>query len=284
MFKRLLYLFYITILSLLSFVLVAQEMEATELVRLKELAEQNKKEGEEFLTENKKKEGVITLPSGLQYKVVKEGDGPIPTINDIVTVNYIGTLIDGTEFDSSYKRGQPATFPVKGVIPGFSQALQLMKVGSKWQLFIPSNLAYGERGAGKEIGPNATLIFYVELLKLPISKEGQTAPAFGQSSKEAIRALKKLEAKCQAGINYRDYVRALGEAKFEVNLFLEGKEAKNNPDLAELVTKAMKEYEEARDYWEMHIRSSWINISEVLNLKWEMASSYLKAAMTFISE
>ena len=143
-----------------------KEVMAKQQARMKELAEKNKKEGEAFLAENKKKEGVITLPSGLQYKVIKEGDGKIPTINDTVTVNYRGTLIDGKEFDSSYTRGQPVTFPVKGVIPGFSEALQLMKVGSKWQLFIPSNLAYGERGAGEEIGPGATLIFELELVSI----------------------------------------------------------------------------------------------------------------------
>ena len=146
-----------------------KEMMAKQQARMKELGEKNKKEGEAFLAENKKKEGVKTLPSGLQYKIIKEGDGKIPTINDTVTVNYRGTLIDGTEFDSSYQRGQPASFPVKGVIAGFSEALQLMKVGSKWQLFIPSNLAYGERGAGNEIGPNATLVFELELVSI---KEG----------------------------------------------------------------------------------------------------------------
>ena len=119
-----------------------------------EVAKKNKTEGESFLAENKKKEGVITLPSGLQYKIVKEGTGETPKLEDTVTVNYRGTLIDGTEFDSSYRRGQPATFSVKGVIAGWTEALQLMKVGSKWQLFVPSNLAYGERGAGRDIGPN----------------------------------------------------------------------------------------------------------------------------------
>lgn len=106
---------------------------------------------------------MVTLPSGLQYKVIKEGEGEKPTANDTVTINYRGTLIDGTEFDSSYKRG-PATFRVTGVIPGFSEVLQLMKTGSKWQVFIPDNLAYGERGAGNAIGPNTTLIFEIELM------------------------------------------------------------------------------------------------------------------------
>jgi FKBP-type peptidyl-prolyl cis-trans isomerase FklB len=143
-----------------------KEIRAKQVARLKELGEKNKKEGEAFLAENKKKEGVITLPSGLQYKIIKEGDGKVPKSTDTVTVHYRGALIDGTEFDSSYTRGQPANFPVKGVIAGMSEALQLMKVGSKWQLFIPSNLAYGERGAGDDIGPNATLIFDMELISI----------------------------------------------------------------------------------------------------------------------
>ena len=129
-------------------------------------AEKNKKEGDAFLAANKAKEGVITLPSGLQYKILKEGDGKKPTDADTVQVHYRGTLIDGTEFDSSFKRGQPATFPVKQIIPGWREALKLMPVGSKWQLFIPPELAYGARGAGSDIGPNATLIFEVELLAI----------------------------------------------------------------------------------------------------------------------
>ncbi|MEK6697123.1 MAG: FKBP-type peptidyl-prolyl cis-trans isomerase [Candidatus Deferrimicrobiota bacterium] len=128
------------------------------------LAEKNKGEGEKFLAENGKKEGVKTLPSGLQYKEITPGKGKSPKTTDTVTTHYKGTLIDGTEFDSSYKRGQPATFQVSGVIPGWTEALQLMKEGAKWQLFVPSNLAYGEKGAGREIGPNATLIFEVELI------------------------------------------------------------------------------------------------------------------------
>jgi FKBP-type peptidyl-prolyl cis-trans isomerase FklB len=128
--------------------------------------EANKKEGEAFLAANKSKEGVVTLPSGLQYKILKAGTGPKPTAADSVVCNYKGTLINGTEFDSSYKRGQPATFPVGGVIKGWTEALQLMPVGSKWQLFIPSSLAYGDRGAGGDIGPGATLIFEVELMSI----------------------------------------------------------------------------------------------------------------------
>lgn len=126
----------------------------------------NKKAGEDFLAENGKKEGIKTLPSGLQYEVLVEGNGPKPTANDRVTTHYHGTLIDGTVFDSSVERGQPATFPVNGVIKGWTEALQLMPVGSKWRLFIPSDLAYGDRGAGAQIQPNSTLIFEVELLSI----------------------------------------------------------------------------------------------------------------------
>jgi FKBP-type peptidyl-prolyl cis-trans isomerase len=127
-------------------------------------AENNKKQGIAFLEANKTKEGVVTLPSGLQYKVLQEGTGAKPTVTDSVVCNYRGTLLDNTEFDSSYKRGQPITIPVTGVIKGWTEALQLMPVGSKWQLFVPSDLAYGERGAGGPIGPNATLIFEIELV------------------------------------------------------------------------------------------------------------------------
>jgi FKBP-type peptidyl-prolyl cis-trans isomerase FklB len=132
--------------------------------------EKNKKEGEAFLAENKKKEGVKTLPSGLQYKVIKAGTGKKPAAADTVTTHYRGTLIDGTEFDSSYKREKPATFQVSGVIPGWTEALQLMEEGAKWQLFVPPNLAYGERGAGQVIGPHATLIFEVELISIQEKK------------------------------------------------------------------------------------------------------------------
>ena len=128
--------------------------------------ENNKKQGVAFLEANKAKEGVVTLPSGLQYKVLQKGTGPKPTATDSVVCNYRGTLLDSTEFDSSYKRGQPLTIPVTGVIKGWTEALQLMPVGSKWQLFVPSDLAYGERGAGGPIGPNATLIFEIELVSI----------------------------------------------------------------------------------------------------------------------
>ena len=126
----------------------------------------NLEEGAAFLTENKAKEGVVTLPSGLQYEVITEGTGPKPAATDKVSVHYHGTLLDGTVFDSSIERGTPASFPVNGVIQGWQEALQLMPVGSKWKLFIPADLAYGERGAGGAIGPNATLIFDVELLSI----------------------------------------------------------------------------------------------------------------------
>lgn len=142
------------------------EMKTKQAEHAKVLGEKNKKEGEAFLAENKKKEGVKTTASGLQYKVIKDGSGKKPKATDTVTVHYKGTLIDGTEFDSSYKRGEPTSFPVNQVIAGWTEALQLMNVGSKWQLFIPANLGYGDRGAGPQIGPNAALIFEVELISL----------------------------------------------------------------------------------------------------------------------
>ncbi|MDM7997110.1 MAG: FKBP-type peptidyl-prolyl cis-trans isomerase [Acidobacteriota bacterium] len=136
------------------------------LVR-KATAESNKKAGDAFLQENAKKEGVTVLPSGLQYKILKAGDGKTPSNADSVVCHYRGTFIDGREFDSSYKRGEPLTIKVQGgVIPGWSEALKLMPVGSKWQVFIPSQLAYGEKGAGSQIGPNAALIFEIELLSI----------------------------------------------------------------------------------------------------------------------
>ncbi|MFH1666954.1 MAG: FKBP-type peptidyl-prolyl cis-trans isomerase [Elusimicrobiota bacterium] len=139
-------------------------------------SEINKKEGAAFLAKNKLDKGVKVLPSGLQYKVIENGKGPKPKSIDTVKVNYSGKLIDGTEFDSSYKRGVPATFPVTGVIPGWTEVLQLMKAGSKWQVFIPSNLAYGERGAGETIGPDATLIFTVELLEIQKPEDKSAIP------------------------------------------------------------------------------------------------------------
>jgi FKBP-type peptidyl-prolyl cis-trans isomerase FklB len=134
--------------------------------REKVKGEENIAKGNAFLEQNKKKPGVITTPSGLQYSVIKEGTGAKPTLNDKITAHYHGTLIDGTVFDSSVDRGQPASFPVSGVIPGWTEALQMMSVGSKWKLVIPSNLAYGERGAGGKIAPNSVLVFEVELLSI----------------------------------------------------------------------------------------------------------------------
>lgn len=139
------------------------------------LAETNKKEGADFLAANKTKEGVVALPDGLQYKILQEGTGPKPAAVDSVTVNYRGTLVNGMEFDSSYKRGQPAQFPVGGVIKGWTEALQLMPVGSKWQVFIPSDLAYGPAGRPPVIGPNSTLVFEVELVS--IQPKPASAPA-----------------------------------------------------------------------------------------------------------
>ena len=147
------------------------EVMGAQEAKAKEAGAASRKEGETFLAANKSKEGVQTLPDGLQYKVMTEGNGPKPAASDTVTVNYRGTLINGKEFDSSYKRGQPASFPVGGVIKGWTEALQLMPVGSKWQLFIPADLAYGDRGAGSDIGPGETLIFEVELLSIGEKKE-----------------------------------------------------------------------------------------------------------------
>jgi FKBP-type peptidyl-prolyl cis-trans isomerase FklB len=164
-----------------------KEMMEKQLAASKEAATKNTAEGEKFLAENKKKDGVKTTTSGLQYKVLKEGSGPSPKETDTVVTNYKGTLIDGTEFDSSYKRNEPASFPVNRVIKGWTEALQLMKPGAKYQLFIPSSLAYGERGAGQVIGPNATLIFDVELLSIKPPEPATTvapgaqAPATGTS-------------------------------------------------------------------------------------------------------
>ena len=132
----------------------------------KEKLTKNLEEGNKFLAENGKREGVVTLPSGLQYEIITEGTGKKPSATDTVSCHYHGTLIDGTVFDSSVMRNQPAEFPVNGVIKGWVEALQLMSEGAKWKLFIPANLAYGERGAGQSIEPNSTLIFEVELLKV----------------------------------------------------------------------------------------------------------------------
>ncbi len=142
------------------------DLRARQADKMAQAGEKNKKEGEAFLTANKAKEGVVTLPSGLQYKILQQGDGPKPTADDTVVCKYRGTFLDGTEFDSSFKRNEPATFAVKGVVKGWTEALQMMPVGSKWQLFVPPSLAYGDRGVGNIIGPNATLIFEIELLSI----------------------------------------------------------------------------------------------------------------------
>src|SRR5437660_6885877 len=150
-----------------------KDMEAKQ----KQAGEKNKTEGAKFLEDNKQKPDVKNTASGLQYKVIKEGTGEKPKATDTVSVNYRGTLIDGTEFDSSYKRGQPATFPLNGVIKGWTEGLQLMKTGSKYQFFIPSDLAYGPRAMGPDIAPNSTLIFDVELKSVQPAPAGSPSPA-----------------------------------------------------------------------------------------------------------
>jgi FKBP-type peptidyl-prolyl cis-trans isomerase FklB len=160
-----------------------KEMAAKQQDRMKVVGEKNKKDGAAFLEENKKKEGVKTLPSGLQYLVLAEGKGAQPKPTDTVTVQYRGTTIDGTEFDSSYKRGQPATFALNQVIKGWTEGVQLMKEGGKIRLFVPSELGYGERGAGAQIGPNAVLIFEVELVSIGGTKQGTGQPESGAKGK-----------------------------------------------------------------------------------------------------
>jgi len=150
-----------------TLMVLQREITAKSEEQKKALTEKNKKEGEAFLAENKKKEGVITLPSGLQYKVLKEGTGKTPTDTDWVKIHFRGTLIEGTVFEDTLKSfGQPVAFALKGMIPGWAEALKLMKEGAKWQLFIPPDLAFAERGAGTLIGPNATLILEVELISV----------------------------------------------------------------------------------------------------------------------
>lgn len=149
-----------------------QAFQNQQMERAREAATKNRSEGQTFLEKNKAAEGVKTTASGLQYKVLKEGKGDAPKPTDLVTVHYVGTLLDGSEFDSSYKRNQPATFPVNGVIAGWTEALQLMKPGAKYRLFIPSELAYGEQGAGNVIGPNAVLQFDVELISVQPAPQG----------------------------------------------------------------------------------------------------------------
>jgi FKBP-type peptidyl-prolyl cis-trans isomerase FklB len=153
---------------------VQNDLRKKQQEQMQQAGEANKKEGEAFLAANKSKDGVVTLPSGLQFKILTQGTGPKPAASDSVVCNYRGTLLNGTEFDSSYKRGEPMTFAVGGVIKGWTEALQLMPVGSKWQLFIPPNLAYGERAPGPEIGPDSTLIFEVELLSIQSKSDEKT--------------------------------------------------------------------------------------------------------------
>jgi FKBP-type peptidyl-prolyl cis-trans isomerase FklB len=166
-----------------------KDMLAKQAAKKKEEGSKNAAEGKKFLDENKSKEGVKTTASGLQYTVEKEGTGPMPKATDTVKVNYRGTTIDGKEFDSSYKRGEPATFPVNRVIKGWTEALQLMKVGSKYKLFIPADLAYGERGAGSDIGPDSVLLFDVELLGIePPATPGAKPDAAAATSPAASPA------------------------------------------------------------------------------------------------
>lgn len=154
---------------------LATDLKTKQVAALREKGSKAKSEGEAFLAGNKAAEGVVSLESGLQYKILKAGDGKKPTADDAVVCHYRGTLVDGTEFDSSHKRNKPATFQMNRVIKGWTEALQLMPVGSKWQLFIPSGLAYGERGAGASVPPNATLIFEVELVSIQAASEGNSA-------------------------------------------------------------------------------------------------------------
>lgn len=158
---------------------IRTKMQAFQKEITEKKAAENLEKGKTFLEENKGKEGIVALPSGLQYKILKEGDGPMPKETDRVSVHYIGKTLDGTEFDNSIKRNRPAKFNVNRVVKGWTEALQLMKVGSKWELFIPSDLAYGEKGAGRNIGPNETLHFEVELIGIeepPAKKESKPAP------------------------------------------------------------------------------------------------------------
>jgi len=169
-----------------AFTAYQKEAHEKQEAKMKVLGEQNKKAGEAFLAANKSKEGVVTLPSGLQYKIEKQGKGPKPVSSDTVECDYRGTLIDGKEFDSSYKRGKSLSIPVTGVIKGWTEVLQLMPVGSKYQVFVPSDLAYGARGPA-EIGPDATLIFEIELLSIQPKPAPAAAPAKPTPAKPAAK-------------------------------------------------------------------------------------------------
>jgi len=184
------------------------EVRVKEEAKTKAAAVANKKTGEAFLAANKTKEGVVTLPSGLQYKIIKEGTGPKPTAEDTVLCHYRGTLVDNTEFDSSYKRGEPLKIPVGGVIKGWTEAIQLMPVGSKWQLYIPSDLAYGERGApGSPIGPNSTLVFDVELIGI----EPKAAPK--EQPKETPKEAPKEQPKEQPKVTPKEQAPPAPQSK-----------------------------------------------------------------------
>ncbi len=158
-----------------SLMALQMEVRAQQEVKRKQEAVDNQKAGEAFLAANKNKPGVVTTADGLQYKIITQGTGPKPTIDDVVTVNYKGTLINGKEFDSSYKRGEPATFPVRGVIKGWTEALQLVPVGTKFELWLPPDLAYGEHGAGQDIGPNEALVFEVEVMSVKPAEKPKTS-------------------------------------------------------------------------------------------------------------
>jgi FKBP-type peptidyl-prolyl cis-trans isomerase FklB len=165
-----------------------QELIAKREARFKAAAEKNLKTGKDFLSVNKAKDGVVVLPSGLQYKVISEGKGNKPKVNDVVKVDYTGRLISGKVFDSTEKSGKPATFKVNEVIPGWTEALQKMPVGSVWEVFVPSKLAYGARGIGGPIGPNETLIFKIHLLAIKAAKESKKAPAAAPASKSESKS------------------------------------------------------------------------------------------------
>ena len=160
--------------------------EAEKVLAASKLAEKNKSEGETFLTANKTKAGVVTLESGLQYKILKAGIGKRPSSDDTVVCNYRATFVDGTEFNTTYKENKPVTFPLKQIIKGWQEALQLMPVGSMWQLFVPSQLAYGSRGSGSVIGPDATLIYEVELLEV---KDPSIAAGLTPETRDALNKL-----------------------------------------------------------------------------------------------
>ncbi len=187
-----------------------QSLMAKQMEKRKEQAAKNKADGEAFLAANKNNPGVIALPDGLQYLVITNGTGAMPAASDIVTVNYRGTLLDGTEFDSSYKRGQPASFPVGGVIPGWTEALQKMTVGAKWKIFIPSELAYKEQGT-RGIAPNSTLIFEVELLD---TKASVAPPAAQPLTSDIIKVPSAEEMKKGAKI---ETIKAEDVAKMQTN-------------------------------------------------------------------